>query len=143
MVLSPAITPLAALVAPYSEDFLSAVGLDTGNIEPGYPRARVLSSLIGFEGQVLLGVGTVTSTGPTTYEVDANYSLPIVAGLTNFTPVTWLVTEAADIAGRISRSSQLIAKNLPIGKVRRRHQRLPGSNIVHFRAIQGQTNGVF
>lgn len=104
LVLSPAITPLAALVAPYSEDFLSAVGLDTGNIEPGYPRARVLSSLIGFEGQVLLGVGTVTSTGPTTYEVDANYSLPIVAGLSSFTPVTWLVTEAADIAGRISRS---------------------------------------
>ncbi len=117
LILSPAITPLASLVSPHSEDFLSAVGLDTGNIEPGYPRARVVSSLIGFEGQVLIGVGTVTSTGPTVYEVDANYSLPIVTGLACFTPVTWLVTEAADITGRISRSrvflDPLVGTKLP------------------------------
>ena len=42
------------------------------------------------------------------YDVDANFSLPIIAGLIGFSPVSWLVTEAEDTIGRMSRTRVLL-----------------------------------
>ena len=90
------------------EDFGLAVGLDTANLVDGLPRSRVTTSLSGFDGQVLTGIGTVSLQGGTMYDVDANFSLPIIAGLIGFSPVSWLVTEAEDTIGRMSRTRVLL-----------------------------------
>jgi hypothetical protein len=105
--LLPAITPLSALVGAHTEDFGLAVGLDTSNLI-GTPRARVTASLAGFEGQALVGIGTVSLASGTTYSVNANFSVPIIGGLIGFQPRTWLVTEAQDTAGRLSRVRVLL-----------------------------------
>ncbi len=91
------------LLTTYLEDFSLAVGLDTTSLVGGAPRVRATSSLFGFGGQVLTGVGFATNTGGDVYEIDATYSLPIIAAFAGFAPVSWIVAEAEDGAGRVSR----------------------------------------
>lgn len=108
IVLSPAPSPLDGLVGPTTEDFGLAVGLDLANLVGGLPRSRVTSSLAGFTGQALTGIGVVTLQSGTVYDVNANFSLPIIAGLAGFSPASWLLTEAEDTSGRISRARSLL-----------------------------------
>jgi len=108
LVLSPAPSPLDGLVGATSEDFGLAVGLDLANLVGGLPRSRVTSSLAGFTGQALTGIGVVTLQSGTIYEVNANFSLPIIGGLVGFSPASWLLTEAEDTSGRISRARSLL-----------------------------------
>ncbi len=117
VVLSPAPTPLAGLVGPATEDFGLALGLDLTDLVDDSPRSRVTSSLAGFTNQVLTGIGAVTLQAGMVYEVNANYSLPIIVGLDDFSPAfwTWLVTEAEDTSGRVSRVRALL--NLVSGTI--------------------------
>ncbi|MCK5941202.1 MAG: hypothetical protein KAI24_04460, partial [Planctomycetes bacterium] len=96
------------LLGPHMEDFGLAVGLDTSNLVSGLPRARTTMSLQGFAGQALSGLGVVTLNSGTVYDVDANFSLPIITGLAGYAPVSWLVTEAEDTSGRIARARVLL-----------------------------------
>jgi hypothetical protein len=103
-----AVNPIGTLLGPHTEDFASATGLDLGNLVGGKPKVRVTASLRGFSGQVVAGIGLVTNTVGSAYSVNASYSLPILAGLLPFVPVTWLVTEAEDTTGRLSRTRVLL-----------------------------------
>jgi len=103
---NPATDP--TLLGPHSEDFGLAVGLDTSNLVGGLPRARTTMSMQGFVGQALTGIGVVSLNAGTIYDVDANYSLPIITGLAGYAPVSWLVTEAEDTSGRIARTRVLL-----------------------------------
>ena len=96
------------LLGPHMEDFGLAAGLDTSNLVGGLPRARTTMSLQGFNGQALTGVGVVTLNAGTVYDVDANYSLPIITGLAGYSPVSWLVSEAEDTAGNVARTRVLL-----------------------------------
>ena len=108
LVMTPPVATLGSLIGPHSEDFALAVGLDTANLISDSPKARVTSSLNGFDQQALVGIGAVSLQAGTVYDVDANFSLPILGGLVGFTPVSWLVTEAEDTAGRVSRVRVLL-----------------------------------
>lgn len=108
VVLSSALAPLSGLLTPSSEDFGLATGLDVANLVDGLPRARVTNSLAGFTSQALTGIGVVTLQAGTVYDVNANYSLPIIVGLTGFSGLAWLATEAEDTSGRISRTRALL-----------------------------------
>jgi len=108
LVLSPAPSPLDGLIGPASENFNTAVGLDLADLVGGVPRARVTCSLAGFTNQALTGIGVATLQSGTTYDVNANFSLAIILGLTGFAPASWLVTEAEDTAGRVSRTRALL-----------------------------------
>jgi hypothetical protein len=96
------------LLGPHMEDFGLAAGLDTSNLVGGLPRARTTMSLQGFVGQALSGVGVVTLNAGTVYDVDANYSLPIITGLAGYSPVSWLVSEAEDTSGNVARTRVLL-----------------------------------
>lgn len=108
LTLTPAVLALGFLIGPHTEDFGLAVGLDTTDLITDSPKARFTASLNGFDQQALMGIGTVSLATGTEYAVDANYSLPMVAGLAGFGPLLWLVTEAEDNAGRISRVRVLL-----------------------------------
>lgn len=102
LIVAPAPT-VGGLIGVNSEDFSAATGLDLAGLVAGGPRCRVTTSLAGFRGQLLMGVGFATATGGGAYDVDVNYSLQALAGLAPLSPSSWLVTEAEDGAGRISR----------------------------------------
>ena len=108
MVLTPVVTTLGSPIGAHSEDFGLAVGLDTANLITDSPKARITSSLTGFDQQALTGIGMVTLQAGAVYDVAANFSLPVLAALAGFDPVSWLVTEAEDNDGRISRVRGLL-----------------------------------
>ncbi|MGC6487892.1 MAG: Ig-like domain-containing protein [Planctomycetota bacterium] len=103
---NPATDP--SLSVPYALDFGLATGLDTSDLVGGGPRVRCATSLLGFTGQALTGVGVATASAGAAYDVDVNYSLPILTGLASYAPLAWLVAEAEDSAGRVSRARALI-----------------------------------
>ncbi|MGK0157151.1 MAG: hypothetical protein ACI9SE_004127, partial [Neolewinella sp.] len=105
---TPTVATLGSLIGAHAEDFSLAVGLATSDLITDSPKARVTTSVNGFDHQALVGIGTVSLQGGTIYDVDANFSLPILAGLVGYTPVSWLTTEAEDNAGRISRVRVLL-----------------------------------
>lgn len=109
-VISPNPPTDPSLLTPYTLDFGVAAGLDTSDLIGGAPRVRCAASLLGFTGQALAGVGVATAAaaGGAAFDLDVNYSLPILTGLAGFTPLAWLVAEAEDGAGRISRARALI-----------------------------------
>jgi hypothetical protein len=104
LLMTPVVAALGSLAGVHSEDFGLAVGLDTANLITDSPKARITSSLNGFDHQALTGIGAVTLQSGAVYDVAANYSLPLLAALAGFAPVSWLVTEAEDGDGRISRT---------------------------------------
>jgi hypothetical protein len=113
VVLPVAGTPgaIGGLALPYVKDFAAAAGLDTGNLA-GPPIVRVTASLAGLTGQSLLGVGFVTAAGGANFLVNANWVLPALVALAPFTPVTWVVTEAQDGGGNVSRHRALLNPTL-------------------------------
>lgn len=109
-----ALVPLTSWVL----DFGLATGLDLGALVGGGPRARMTASLDGFEGQVLIGVGFVTSTSGTLFSLDGSYSVPIVAGLSPLGLKPWALAEAQDTSGRVSRARALFVppgNTFPLG----------------------------
>ncbi len=92
----------------FPKDFALAQGLDVGNLVGGKPIVRVTLSLNGFEGQVLAGLGSATLVMGATFSVNANFGLTAVAGFALFAPVAWVVTEARDTMGRVSRHRGLL-----------------------------------
>jgi hypothetical protein len=103
LTLLPSSGAVLAQIAPFVKDFGLATGLDTTNLVGGKPLARVTVSLLGFEGQALVGLGAVTSSSGTQYSINSTTGLPAVAGFAAFGPVYWVTTEARDNNGRISR----------------------------------------
>jgi hypothetical protein len=113
VILVPATGQLGTLPAPYVVN-LAATGLDVLALAAGFPKARVTASVLGFEGQALLGIGRATSLFLTpSYIVDANFGLPLVAGLAPFAPLYWSTLEARDAAGRVCRTRSLLQVGPP------------------------------
>ena len=108
IVLAPATGTTANLAVAYAKDFGAAAGLDVGDLVGGGPIVRVTASLLGFGGQVLGGVGVATLTSGASYLVDATYGLPLATGLVSFSPSFWVVAEARDNGGRVSRHRTLL-----------------------------------
>lgn len=104
ILLTPVVATLGTLSAVHSEDFGLATGLQTDSLIADSPKARVTASLNGFDHQAMTGIGAVTLQSGTVYDVAANYSLPLLAALAGFSPVSWLVTEAEDTDARLSRT---------------------------------------
>ena len=99
----PSTGGLTSLTTSYTEDFGAAVGLDLANLVGGEPTVRVTQTLLGFGGQALIGVGwTVPGTG-TEFIIDANYSLLATTLVPFNLGLGWVVAEARDQAGRVSR----------------------------------------
>ena len=109
---NPATDP--SLLSPYAVDFGLAVGLDTGDLVGGGPRVRCASSLLGFTGQALTGVGVATAGAGAVYDLNVTYSLPILTGLAAYSPLAWIVGEAEDGAGRVSRARALVVPALQV-----------------------------
>ena len=107
LVLLSATGTVGSLLGPHTVDFGAATGLDTANLVD-LPRARVTSSLFGFSGQLVTGIGFAALNAGAAYDIDANFSLPILAGLAGFGPVSWLMAEAEDTGGRVSRVRVLL-----------------------------------
>lgn len=106
---TPVPLQFGGLVGSYTQDLGTATGLDLANLVNGRPTVRVTTSMVGFTGQVLAGVGFARLTTGTTFETNVNFSLPAFAQLTAFTPVGWVLTDARDLNGRISRRRDLIS----------------------------------
>jgi hypothetical protein len=99
------VTPgaVGALSAPWVQDFGLATGLDLANLVGGLPRVRVATSLRGFEGQALIGIGFANPPSVTSFSMSMNVSVAIFEGLQAFGPLAWIVADAEDTAGRVSR----------------------------------------
>lgn len=106
LVLLPSTGQFGRLFGPVSLDFGLASGLDLNNLVGGLPIARVTASLNGFGGQALLGVGFARLNAGTVYDVDASWTLPgfIVFEPFGATTLAWIVVDARDGSGRISRT---------------------------------------
>jgi hypothetical protein len=110
LALLPSAGAFGSLIGPYSKDFGLATGLDVGNLVGGAPIVRVASSFQGFGGQVLMGVGFAQLTTGTTFAINANWTQPGFVGLAGFGAelTTWIVADARDQDGRISRHRVLL-----------------------------------
>ncbi|HEU4418960.1 MAG TPA: hypothetical protein VFT55_08475, partial [Planctomycetota bacterium] len=102
-------------VAPYSKDFALAANLDTANLVGGKPVVRVTMSLLGFEGQVLAGLGSATAPMAASFTINADLGQPAALGLAPFFSIGWVVAEARDTGARVSRHRGLL--DLPTGVV--------------------------
>jgi hypothetical protein len=111
----PASAGFFAPVASYQKDFALAAGLDTANLVDGKPVVRVTMSLLGFEGQVLAGLGSATAPVAASFTMNADLGQPGALGLAPFSPLGWVVAEALDTGGRVSRHRALL--DLPTGAV--------------------------
>ena len=107
LTLVPSTTTVASLTAPFNKDFSAAVGLDRTSLQNGRPRVRVTASMQGFEGQLLAGMGFTTGSGPT-YPINASFSVPLFATLAPFNPTAWVMADAQDAAGNLSRVRVLL-----------------------------------
>ena len=96
----------AVATARYNRDFAQSTGL--GALD-GTPTVRVMMSLRGLAGNVLVGVGTPRVAGAaTSFDVDATFSLPQVLALAPFLPVVWISMEGRDAAGNIARHRGIV-----------------------------------
>lgn len=100
---------VGTLLAPWVVDFGLAAGLDLGNLVGSAPRVRVAASVRGFEAQTLLGIGFAGAATGSTFPMNMNVSLAINEGLQAFGPVPWIVADAEDTGGRISRCRAALA----------------------------------
>ncbi|MBK8100846.1 MAG: Ig-like domain-containing protein [Planctomycetes bacterium] len=103
-------SPLAAI----TKNFALATGLDTDNLVGGKPLVRATLSLSGFGGQVLFGTGFASVLTGASYNIQSTYSLALATGLTGFGPVAWIVSDARDTGGRVSRVRTLVLPALGI-----------------------------
>ena len=108
LTLLPAATStVGSLTSAVNKDFSAAVGLNLGTLQNGRPRVRVTASVQGFEGQALAGMGFTSGSGPI-YPIQASYSLPLFAVLAPFNPTAWVVADAQDADGNLSRLRMLL-----------------------------------
>lgn len=109
LTLLPATSAIASQIGPFTKDFSLATGLDVANLVDSRPLVRVTGSLFGFEGQVLVGLGFATAAGSGQFAIDSNWGLPLVGGFLAFDSGSWwVVAEARDTGGRISRYRALL-----------------------------------
>lgn len=99
---------ITGLVGSRIEDYGLAVGLDVANLVGGRPRVRVTASVPGFRGQALLGVGWFVGPMGSLLEVNANYSSALQAAFLAFGSSFWLLVDAEDTSGRISRTRSFL-----------------------------------
>jgi hypothetical protein len=97
----------ASLAATYAVDFAVATGLDTANLVGGKPLVRMTMSLYGFGGQTLAGVGFGSLNSGASFTVNATFSQIPAAVLAAYSPTYWVVTEARDLGGQVSRQRSL------------------------------------
>jgi hypothetical protein len=94
----------------WNRDFGTATGLDLGNLVGGKPRVRVTTTLLGFESQALIGLGTASGPTGTSFATEGTLSGPIALGLQPFASgLVWVAVEAEDGNGRLSRTRGLIS----------------------------------
>jgi len=104
LTLLPATSAIASQIGPFTRDFSLATGLDLANLVDSRPLVRVTGSLFGFEGQVMVGLGFATAAGSGQFSIDSNWGLPLVGGFLGFdSTFWWVVAEARDTGGRVSR----------------------------------------
>ncbi len=94
---------IASLAGVYDLDFSLALGLDFANLIDGAPVVRATRSLFGFEGQVMVGLGYATANGNGSYTIHANFAQPTIPGFALLGDYAWVVSEARDASGNISR----------------------------------------
>lgn len=102
---APAAPAVVNLNAPFAVDFATSGGL--GAIS-GTPTANVVSSVTGFAGMPLMGVGFATSTGGTTYSVNGSLFLRPTQLMLQFPSTLWVSTEARDADGNVARVRRLV-----------------------------------
>jgi hypothetical protein len=112
IVLLPSVGQLTP-VGAWSRDFATAADLDLNNLV-GPPRVRATTSLRGFEGQLMVGIGRPTTVAGTVISTEASTSVPLTVGLGLLSEVTWLVVELQDTAGRMARSNGLVTSIGPV-----------------------------
>ena len=115
LLLSTAVVPfITSLSGPLGlplsiiEDFDLAEGLDTENLVGGLPSVRLTMALRGFPGQSLFGVGFAQPFTGAQYTLNGTYSQALHALMTPYPSSQWLLTEALDIEGRLSRMRSLV-----------------------------------
>jgi hypothetical protein len=108
-VLLPQTGLVASLQPLLNEDWSLANGLDTANLVGGKPTVRFTLSLSGFPEQVLFGVGFTTQGTGLVFTTNGSWAQAIPGGLQPFlSSLPWVVTEARDTGGRVSRHRALL-----------------------------------
>lgn len=117
--LPPAPTPAIGLAGPHTEDFGLATDLDLTTLVGGAPRSRVTTSVQGFEGQVVSGIGAVSLAAGTSYSIEPTFAVPMMIAFDQFGGASWLVTEAEDADRRLSRARALVLadQGTPLGTI--------------------------
>jgi hypothetical protein len=105
---------ITSLLGVLDRDFAGAAasGLVLSTEPASLPRCRVTMSVPGFAGQAVAGIGFTQPGVGSVYRVDAQWGQLLVEALkddidperTSIQPVGWVVVEASDNAGRISRN---------------------------------------
>ena len=112
--LLPASGPLIGSLAQLpQEDFANATGLDTANLIGGRPTVRLTMSLRGFTSQTMFGVGFSVAGAGAIFTLNGSWSTALSAQLAPFLQIPWIVAEARDTGGRMSRFRALL--NLATG----------------------------
>ncbi len=88
-------------------DFAASSGLVSGSLT-ATPRLRVAAALEGFVGQLAVGVGFATGANPSLVTANGAFSTGILTGLAVYAPTVYVVTEAVDTAGGVSRTRALL-----------------------------------
>ncbi|GAB4142824.1 MAG: hypothetical protein Fur0037_10180 [Planctomycetota bacterium] len=108
LLLTPAGLSLANLATVFTADFGAASGLDPATLVGGAPEVLVTASLAGFGGQSSMGVGFAIDAGSGAFTINGSYAVTSIAALAAFAPVSWVVTQARDAAGAVSRHRVLL-----------------------------------
>ncbi|MCA8944069.1 MAG: hypothetical protein KDB80_16005, partial [Planctomycetes bacterium] len=109
LTLIPGTGAIINLSAPYTVDFAPSLGL--GAIS-GTPTVRIVSTVSGFTGMPLSGVGFATATGGTSYSINGSYLLRLNQLLVQFPTQLWVSTEARDADGNVARMRRLVLNPL-------------------------------
>lgn len=108
LALIPSTGATGSPIGTITKNFGLSSGLDTASLVGNKPVVRATVSLSGFGGQVLFGSGFASLVTGASYDIQSTYSLALAIGLTGFTPVAWIVADARDTGGRVSRTRTLV-----------------------------------
>lgn len=115
LALLPSPSVVTPAFSPYIENLATWPGLDSSNLA-GTPTVRVLSSLWGMPGMMLIGVGYSKLSTGSSYTINGSYSLGIYNAIrATLGPKLWISTEATDKSGNLGRIRQIIdpSTNIP------------------------------
>lgn len=107
MALITATGSLSNIVGGAPVNFALATGLDTANLVGGAPSVRPTLTLNGFANQVLNGIGFAALSSGAAYTSNTSLGTVPAVGLADFVPLNWIVSQARDTNGRVSRTREV------------------------------------